>query len=79
MNVWNIDPTCKTDEQVAEEGMQAMEAWMKELGLIMSISKLGVTEDMLEGIANGTIILSGGYKVLEHKEIVAILKESMSK
>ena len=79
VNVWNIDPACKTDEQVAEEGMQAMEAWMKELGLIMSISKLGVTEDMLEGIANGTIILSGGYKVLEHNEIVAILKESMSK
>ena len=32
---------------------------------------------MLEGIAGGTIILPGGYKVLEHDEIVEILKESM--
>ena len=33
---------------------------------------------MLEGIADGTIILPGGYKVLEHEEIVEILKESLS-
>ena len=36
-----------------------------------------LTEEMLEGIADGTIILPGGYKVLEHEEIVEILKESM--
>ena len=56
----------KTDEQVAEEGLNAMEVWMRELGLVMKISELGATEDMLEGIADGTIILSGGYKALDH-------------
>ena len=54
-----------------------METWMKELGLVMNISDLGVAEDMLEGIADGTIILPGGYKVLEHGEIIEILKESL--
>ena len=54
-----------------------MEDWMKELGLVMHLSELGVTEDMLEGIADGTILLPGGYKALEHDEIVAILKESL--
>ena len=34
-------------------------------------------EDMLEGIADGTIILEGGYKVLTHDEVVKILQESM--
>lgn len=29
-----------------------MEAYMRECGLVMSIKDLGVTEDMLEGIAN---------------------------
>ena len=77
VNVWDVDPSGKTDEQVAEEGLNAMEAWMRELGLVMKISELGATEDMLEGIADGTIILSGGYKALDHTEIAGILKESM--
>ena len=77
VNVWDIDPAGKTDEQTAQEGLDAMEAWMNELGLVMNISDLGATEEMLEGIADGTIILPGGYKVLEHDEIVEILKESM--
>ena len=77
VNVWDVDPSGKTDEQVAEEGLNAMEVWMRELGLVMKISELGATEDMLEGIADGTIILSGGYKALDHTEIAEILKESM--
>ena len=76
-NVWDIDPNGKTDEQVAKEGLKAMESWMRELGLVMNISELGATEDILEGIANSTIILPGGYKVLEHDEIINILKESL--
>ena len=77
VNVWDVDPEGKTDEQIAGEGLDAMEAWMKELGLVMNISDLGATEDMLEGIADGTIILPGGYKVLEHNEVIEILKESL--
>lgn len=77
VNVWDVDPSGKTDEQVAEEGLNAMEVWMRELGLVMKISELGATEDMLEDIADGTIILSGGYKALDHSEIAEILKESM--
>lgn len=77
VNVWDVNPEGKTDEQVAKEGLAAMESWMKELGLVMNISELGATEDMIEGIADGTIILPGGYKVLEHEEVVNILKESM--
>ena len=37
VNVWNVDPEGKTDEQIAEEGLQCMERWMKEIGLIMNI------------------------------------------
>ncbi|MDE6785129.1 MAG: iron-containing alcohol dehydrogenase, partial [Ruminococcus sp.] len=75
--VWNVNPDGKTDEQIAEEGLTAMENWMKELGLIMKISELGATDDMIEGIADGTFIMDGGYKVLTREEIVQILKESM--
>lgn len=76
-NVWGVCSDGKTDEQIAAEGLDCMEAWMNELGLVMNISDLGVTEDMLEGIAKGSFPMEGGYKVLSHNEIVDILKQSM--
>lgn len=77
VNVWNVDTADKTDEQIALEGLGAMENWMKELGLVMNITELGANEDMLEGIADATIILTDGYKVLGHNEIVDILRQSL--
>lgn len=78
INVWNVNAEGKTAEQIAKEGLDQMEAYMKEIGLVMSIKDLGVTEDMLDGIANGSFILNGGYKVLNHDEIVHVLKNSMT-
>ena len=77
VNVWDVNPAGKTDEQVAKEGLRAMENWMKELGLAMNISELGATEEMLEGLADATRVMNGGYKVLSRGEIEQILKESM--
>lgn len=77
VNVWNVLPDGKTDEEIALEGLSRMESWMKEIGLIMNIRDLGVTADMIDGIAKGSFIMDGGYKVLNHDEIVSILKESM--
>lgn len=77
VNVWNVSPNGKTDEEIALEGLSRMESWMKEIGLVMNIRDLGVTDDMIDGIAKGSFIMDGGYKVLNHDEIVMILKESM--
>ncbi|MCD8372309.1 MAG: iron-containing alcohol dehydrogenase [Clostridia bacterium] len=77
VNVWNVNPDGKTKKEVAEEGLIAMESWMKEIGLVMNISDLGATEDMLEGIASATFINEGGYKILDKNEVTEILKESL--
>ena len=77
LNVWDVNPEGKSDEEIALEGLKAMEGWMRELGLAMTISELGATEEMIEGIAEGTLVLKGGYKVLEREEIIKILKESL--
>lgn len=77
VNVWNVNPEGKTDEQIASEGLAAMESYMKKLGLVMNISELGATEDMISGIADSTFIMEGGYKVLDKDEIKNILKESL--
>ena len=77
VNVWEVDPAGKSDEQIAREGLSCMEVWMKELGLTMNLHELGATEEMLQGIANGTLIMEGGYKVLNHDEVLEILKNSL--
>lgn len=75
--VWGIDPAGKSEEELAEAGLAAMEAWMKELGLAMSLSELGATEESLEDIAKGVLIMEGGYKVLTKEEIMQVLRESL--
>lgn len=77
INVWDVRPEGKTDEQIAEAGLAAMESYMRELGLVLNGRELGMDETMLEGIAKGSFILEGGYKVLSQDEIVEILRETI--
>ena len=74
--VWGVNPQGKTQTQTAYEGLERMEGWMKKIGLVMNITELGATPDMLDGIVNSTKIMTGGYKVLDGKDIRAILKAS---
>ncbi|MCD7797763.1 MAG: iron-containing alcohol dehydrogenase [Clostridiales bacterium] len=77
VNVWGVNPSGKNDVAVAEEGLNAMESRMKELGLVMNLTDLDVQEDMIEHIADVTIILKSGYKPLDRKEIIEIFRESL--
>ena len=78
VNVWDVAPEGKSDRDVAEAGLAAMEAWMQELGLVMKLSDLGVTEGMLECLADGTVVLPGGYKPLCREDILHIFRESLA-
>lgn len=76
-NVWGVNPEGKSETQIAEEGLKAFEAWMREIGVAMNITELGATEDMLEQLADATLVLQGGYKILTREEIISIFKESL--
>lgn len=76
-NVWSVDPAGKTDGQIASEGLGAMATWMKEIGVVMNLTDLGVTPEMLDGLADATLVLKGGYKVLTREEIIEIFKQSL--
>ncbi len=76
-NVWGVSPVGKSDEEIAIEGLEALKAWMTKIGLPLTISQLGATDEMLESIARGVIILDSGYHKLSYDEVVKILKESM--
>ena len=75
--VWDVRPEGKSDGQIAAEGLDRMEAWMKSIGLVMNITELGANESMLDGIVKSTRIMEGGYKVLTQDDVRAILKASL--
>lgn len=77
VNVWNVNTDGKTDEEIANEGLYSMEEWMKEIGVVMSIAELGVTEDDIEKLVGLTIPMNGGYKPLNRDETIAIFKNSL--
>ena len=74
--VWEVSVEGRTPEELAAAGIDALEAWMREIGCVMSVAELGVTDDMLEGIADATFIMEGGYKVLSREDVLSILRAS---
>lgn len=77
LNVWQVSDKGKGDIQIAEEGIEAMEEWMRKLNLVMNIRDLGVNENMLDAVADSTLIMQGGYKVLNKDDVIAVLKASL--
>jgi alcohol dehydrogenase YqhD (iron-dependent ADH family) len=76
-NVWNIQGDGLTDEQMAEAGLQALNTWMQEIGLPLTISELGATSEMIPGITETTVVYPAGYLNLTKENVTDILKESL--
>ena len=74
--VWEVPAEGRAPEELAAAGIDALEVWMREIGCVMGIAELGVTDDMLEGIADATFIMEGGYKVLSREDVLSILRAS---
>lgn len=74
-NVWHIDGSNLSKEEIALKGIDALKDFIIKMGLPTSLKEVGANEDMLEKIANSTI-LCGGYKVLSKEEVLLILKEA---
>lgn len=75
--VWEIPAEGKTDEQLASEGIDALAAWIKEIGAASEITSLGVKPEMIDAIADATILLPAGYHHLTRDEVVEILRASL--
>ncbi|HOP63853.1 MAG TPA: iron-containing alcohol dehydrogenase, partial [Spirochaetota bacterium] len=72
--VWGISSEGKTKEDIAKEGLDALEAFTKECGIVTSLKELGATKEMLPKIAESTIIIGSGYKKLTAEEVLNILE-----
>ena len=78
VNVWGVDAAGKTSEELAIAGLDAMEAWMREIGCVMSIRELGADESSLSAIADATLTMTGGYRTLTRVEILDVLRKSLA-
>lgn len=75
-NVWGISAEGKTDEELACAGINALEDFILEIGLPVTLRELGVDENTdLKVIADSCAIVPGSYKKLTHGEILSIFRE----
>ena len=76
-NVWGVSADGKSDDQIADEGLAALEAWMREIGVAMNITELGANEAMIPQLVKATFRLTGGYKQLTTEEVAEIFRQSL--
>ncbi len=76
-NVFDVPAEGRTPEQVAQAGLEALSAWMDEIGVVRHARELGLTEELIPAAVRATIILGGGYHKLTTEEVEQILRESL--
>lgn len=74
--VWDIPAEERTDEEIALAGIDALRAFIAEIGLPVSFKDLGIGEDLpLKAIADSCNLAPGSYKKMTHEEIYQIFQE----
>ena len=75
-NVWEIPAEGKSEEKLATEGINALEQFVREVGLPATLRELGITEKcMLKKIAESCHYSPGSYRRLAVDEIYDIFEE----
>ena len=72
-HIWGVEDYGQGDDAIAQEGINRLEAFFRELGIPATLRELGATEDMLPKIADSTF-LGGGYRTLTREDVLAVLK-----
>ena len=74
-NVWGLAPR-ENDEATARAGVEALAAFIQEIGLPTTLRELGIPEDTdLRAVADSTNLTAGCCKRLTRDEIYDILQE----
>jgi len=78
IRVWDIDPTGKTEEEVALAGIQATRDFFNRIGAPATLADVGVGDENFNNMAEKAVRFGpiGQFKKLEQKDIVEILRMS---
>ena len=75
-NVWGIDPAGKSELKLAQAGVEALAALIKEIGMPTTFAELGIPADTdLKAVADSTVLTGGCCKKLSREELLDILNE----
>lgn len=74
--VWEIPAEGKTQEELAEAGIQALADFIREVGLPSTFTEMGMTDkSVLQKVADTCNLTAGCCKKLSREEILEILEE----
>lgn len=77
--VWGIGAEGRSTEELASAGIDALEAFIAEIGLPAKLSEMGIegegTDEMLRAVADSTMIIPTCPRVLDADEVYEILEE----
>ena len=74
--VWGIDPEGRTEEEMANAFIDALTAFIKEIGLPTTFAEMGIPEDTdLKAVADTTILTGGCVKKFSREELLEVLEE----
>lgn len=73
--VWGIDPAGKSEEELAAAFVDALEAFIREIGLPSSFAEMGITDADFKAIADTTILTGGCAKKFSREELLEVLEE----
>ena len=78
VNVWGVDPAGRTENELAIAFIDALAAFIHEVGLPMTFSEMGIdaSTDFRE-IADSTVLTGGCCKKFTKDELFEILKECL--
>ena len=72
INVWNIDPEGKTDEELALESIEALQNFFKEIGAPTTLRELDIPKDKIKEMAENTASYKTSYSDLSTSDIETI-------
>lgn len=76
VEVWGIDSEGKTESQLAEEFVDTLAAFIKEIGLPTTFAEMNIPEDTdLKAIADSTTLTGGCAKSFTKEELLEVLLE----
>lgn len=77
--VWGVDPEGKTDQELAELGIQKLEEFWSSLGAPNRLADYDIDDSQLETIADKAMINGefGNFNKLNKEDVLAILKASL--
>ncbi|MBR1689756.1 MAG: iron-containing alcohol dehydrogenase [Oscillibacter sp.] len=73
--VWGVDPAGKSELETAYAGLDALAAFIREIGMPSNFRELGIPDDLpWQEIADSVMLTPGGYGHLTHEDVRKIFE-----